>query len=388
MRSSTAIFALGTFAAGTDAFVIAAFLPDMAAELGESEAATGQAVTVFSIAYAVLCPVLATATARLPRRLLLTSGLAVLAAGNLLAAAAPDLAFLLAARVLAAAGAAAYTPASFAVAAGLVPAERRGRAMAVVIGGLTAATAVGVPLGALIGRWAGWRTSLVLVAVLCAVAWAGVRLVMPVLPGAPPVPLRRRLAPLRRRAALEVLALTVLGMGGGYTVYAYAATVLPPEGAPVGVMLFLYGAGAVVGNLLSGAGSDRFGARTVLACGYAAQAASLALLGVLAALGASGPLALAAAGVLVTVWGGATWTQTPAQNSRLIERFGQADAPLTVSLNSAAIYAGIALGTGLGGAVLAVRPGAAVFAVAALAEACAVALLLATSRARPRAYAP
>ncbi|KLU23644.1 hypothetical protein EOS_23580 [Caballeronia mineralivorans PML1(12)] len=42
--------ALGTFAAGTESFMIAGLLPDMAADLHASIVATGQLVTVFALA--------------------------------------------------------------------------------------------------------------------------------------------------------------------------------------------------------------------------------------------------------------------------------------------------------------------------------------------------
>ncbi|SJM65986.1 hypothetical protein FM112_11400 [Gulosibacter sp. 10] len=51
---------------GTDAFVVAGFLPRMAAELEVSEGAAGYSVTVFAICYAVLSPLLTTVTASAP----------------------------------------------------------------------------------------------------------------------------------------------------------------------------------------------------------------------------------------------------------------------------------------------------------------------------------
>ncbi|MGW2547428.1 MFS transporter, partial [Kitasatospora sp. NPDC001574] len=104
------VLALGTFAVGTDAFVVAGFLPELAADLGVSTSAAGQAVTVFAAAYALLSPVLATLTARVPRRTLLVTALAGLGAANLASALAPTFAALLATRVAAAGAAAAFTP--------------------------------------------------------------------------------------------------------------------------------------------------------------------------------------------------------------------------------------------------------------------------------------
>ncbi|SEM44273.1 MFS transporter [Nonomuraea pusilla] len=344
------VLASGTFAVGTDTFVVAGFLPDMAVALHTSEAAAGQSVTVFAAAYALSSPVLATLTARLPRRRLLVGALVVLGVANLGSALAPSLPLLIAGRVLAAAGAAAYTPNAGAVASSLADPRARARALSVVVGGLTAATALGVPLGNLAAQHLGWRTALGLVAVLSLAVAAGVRAVLPELPGHPRVPLRVRLAVLRHPAVSRVLPLTVLGMGAAYTAYAYSVPVLQGAGVrAIGPMLFLYGAGAVAGNLLSGHATDRWSARHVLVAGYAVMAAAM---GALAWLSASGTVAPVLVGVLAAAWGASSWCQTPPQQHRLITA-APGEAALLVSLNSSAIYGGIGLGTALGGLTLA-----------------------------------
>ncbi|MFE9663272.1 MFS transporter [Streptomyces sp. NPDC005955] len=376
---STLVLALGAFAVGTDAFIVAGFLPSMAEDLRMSSATAGQSITVFAVAYAVLSPVLATALARLPRRTVLIGALSVLGVANLGSALAIDPATLLGSRVLAAAGAAAYTPTAGAVSAALVRPELRGRALAVVIGGLTAATALGVPLGSAASQWFGWRTALGLVAALCLLVAAVLRLVMPWLPGNARVPLRTRLAVLRRPAVLGVLPLTVLGMGASYTAYAYSVPVLEAvdvRGDGVLWMLFLYGLGAVIGNLAAGHATDTRGSTTVLTVGYAVMALALGSLGGLAAMGAD---ATALVGLLVFLWGASSWCQTPAQQHRLIGLAPQ-EAPLVVSLNSSSIYLGIGLGTALGGAALGAGA-ATVYALGAVIAAAALVFLWCTARA-------
>ncbi|MFD5552596.1 MFS transporter [Streptomyces sp. NPDC127068] len=376
---STLVLALGAFAVGTDAFIVAGFLPSMAEDLRMSSATAGQSITVFAVAYAVLSPVLATALARLPRRTLLIGALSVLGIANLGSALAPDPVALLGSRVLAAAGAAAYTPTAGAVSAALVRPELRGRALAVVIGGLTAATALGVPLGSAASQWFGWRTALALVAALCLLVAAVLRLVMPWLPGHARVPLRTRLAVLRRPAVLGVLPLTVLGMAASYTAYAYSVPVLGAvdvHGDAVLWMLFLYGLGAVVGNLAAGYATDVRGSTTVLTVGYVVMALALGSLGRLAAVGTD---ATPLVGLLVFLWGASSWCQTPAQQHRLIEVAPQ-EAPLVVSLNSSSIYLGIGLGTALGGAALGAGA-ATVYALGAVIAAAALVFLWCTSRA-------
>jgi predicted MFS family arabinose efflux permease len=364
------VLALGTFAVGTDGFVVAGFLPDMAASLHVTTASAGQSVTVFAVAYAVLSPVLATLTARVPRRALLVGALLVLAAANLATAYAPNFAMLLLTRVLAAAAAAAYSPGATAVASALVRPEQRARAVSVVVGGMTVAIALGVPLGAVAERALDWRTALVLVAALAAACAVGVRAIMPALPGGPRVALRDRLAVLRRPGVLAVLPQTVVGMTAAYAAYAYSVPVLRAAGAGSAVtwMLFLYGAGAVLGNIAAGAGTDRFGSVRVLAIGYALMTACLAVLA-WAIVGDIRSFALT--GAVMVAWGASSWCQGPPQNHRLIGA-APGQAPLVAGLNASAIYAGIALGTLAGGlavphgVALAVGLGAGLAAVACL----------------------
>ncbi|KJS62115.1 MFS transporter [Streptomyces rubellomurinus] len=349
--SSTLVLALGTFAVGTDAFVVAGFLPSMAKDLHVSSATAGQSITVFAAAYAILSPVLATLLARLPRRTLLIGALFTLGIANLGSALAPNMAVLIISRILAAAGAASYTPNAGAVSASLVRPELRARALAVVIGGLTIATALGVPLGNAASHWFGWRTALGIVAGLCLFVAVILRLIMPWLPGAARVPLRTRMAVLRRPAVLAVLPLTVLGMCATYVPYAYAVPMLDAVQIPEsGVlwMLFLYGIGAVIGNLAAGHATDRWGSTNVLIVGCAVMAVALGALAWLASTDADvKPLV----GLLCMLWGGSSWSQTPPQQHRLIEVAPQ-EAPLVISLNSSGIYLGIGLGSIIGGAAL------------------------------------
>ncbi|MEC3953533.1 MFS transporter [Nocardia sp. CDC153] len=366
----TLILALGTFAVGTDSFILAGFLPNLAGALHVSTATAGLAVTVFAAAYALGSPVLATLTARLPRRTLLVSALLVLALANLGSALAPTFAILLVTRILAALGAAAFTPNAGAVASALVSPEKRARALAVVVGGLTIATALGVPLGDLLGHWLGWRAALTGVAIVCVIAAAGVAAWVPALPGNPYVPLATRLSVLRNRSVATVLPLTVLGMGAAYVAYAYAVPALGALGigaSSTAWVLMLYGAGAVAGNLSSGYATDRWGATRVLTAGYALMAAALGLMGVLAANETHVP---ALVGLLAVAWGAASWCQTPAQQHRLIAAAPQ-ESGLVVALNASCIYFGIGAGTLLGGIAI----GHGVAAMYGLAAAVAVAAL-------------
>ncbi|BDT85469.1 MFS transporter [Nocardia cyriacigeorgica] len=368
---------LGTFAVGTDAFVVAGFLPEMAESLSVSTATAGLSITVFAVAYAVAAPVLATVTARVPRRTLLVAALLVLAVANLGSAVAPGIGLLLGARVVAALGAAVYTPNAGAVSAALVRPPLRARALAIVVGGLTVATALGMPLGNVAVQWLNWRAALGIVAGLCVLVAVWLLRLLPSLPGNPPVPLRTRLAVLARPAVATILPVTVVGMAAGYVAYAYTVPALASVGVAehaLTLMLFLYGAGAVAGNVASGYATDRWGPARVLAAGYTSMAVALAALAWSAASGHHAP---GLVGVLVLLWGAGTWCQTPAQQHRLIDA-APGEAPLVVSLNASAIYAGIGLGTVLGGAAV-TAPDGTIFGLGAAIAVGALTFLLVSS---------
>src|SRR5437016_14467525 len=102
--------ALGTFAIGTEGFMIAALLPTIGADLHVSVARAGLLVSIFALAYAASSPVLTTLTARHDRRLLLIRSMLLFALFNMVAAMAHSFLSLAAARVLLAFAAGLYTP--------------------------------------------------------------------------------------------------------------------------------------------------------------------------------------------------------------------------------------------------------------------------------------
>lgn len=59
--------AAGMFAVGTDSFVVAGILPQVAKSLNVSISVAGQMVTVYALSYALLSPVIAAVAAHWPR---------------------------------------------------------------------------------------------------------------------------------------------------------------------------------------------------------------------------------------------------------------------------------------------------------------------------------
>jgi DHA1 family inner membrane transport protein len=331
--------AVGAFAVGTDGFVVAGILPSIARDLGVSVGAAGQLVTVFALTYAVLSPVIAASAASWGRRTLLLAGLAILTLGNIATAIAPSFGIAIASRVIAGVGAAAYTPTASATAASLAPPEQRGRALAVVLAGLSGATALGAPFGTLLGGASGWRATLWFVAGIAVIAGIAIRMSMPAVPAPPTLGLGRRLAPARDPRVALTLAATVLVLTGAFTVYTYIAESLDRatggEASVLAALLVVWGVTATLGNLVGGAVSDNLGTRWAILGGLALLAADFALLPWTSA-------SLAGAVVALSVWGVCGWGFLVPQQHRLVTAAGDA-APLAIALNAAAIYLAVAL---------------------------------------------
>ncbi len=345
MSARIYLLGAGAFAVGTSAYVVSGVLPDVSSELHVSLTAAGQLATAFSLSYAVGAPILSTLTGRWERRTLLIAALVLAALGNLIAAVATNYPVLIVGRVVAAFGAAVYTPAATLFATGLMRPDERGRAVAIVFGGLTFALVLGVPAGSLLGPTLGYKGVFALITVIAVLVAIAERAALPTVDAPPVVGLRERFAGLADRRVQTVLAITVLAVLAAFSVYIYIVPVLKQtadlSGSSVGLLLLLYGLGAVVGNLLGGRATDRFGSlRTlyVVMVGITLLVATLDLTATTAV----------GAGAALFVWGLFTWAFNPPVQNLLLELGGG----LLIALNASAIYLGAGLSAIVGGLVI------------------------------------
>lgn len=364
---------LGAFAIGTEGFMIAGLLPALARDLNVGLAAAGHLVTAFSLAYAIGAPLMAVSTAGLERRRLLVVAMGVFALGNLLAALAPSYAGLLAARLLLALSAASFMSAASGYAAALGGPKRHGRALSTINTGLTLAIIAGVPLGVLLGQGFGWRATFFGVAGLAVFSLVGILIWLPYQRPGVTAALSERLALAKRRDILGVLVTSVLTVAGTFTVYTYLSVFIAGVGGlglqALAPMLLGFGLASAVGTQLSGSAADRWGARSVVIIGGGLALLAYLAFSLSADLGPAQAMPVLLPAILI--WGFASWGLMTAQQVRLVT-LAPALAPISLSMNSSAIYLGSAMGAAGGAVVIAngavERIGwvAAGFAVAAL----------------------
>lgn len=368
---------LAYFAMGTASIAVVGLVNTMAADLGVSKPDIAVLITVFALTFALAAPLLQVAAGSLPRRTLLLGGLTVLAAGCLLSAWAPTYGGVLAARVLMALGAAAVGPVASGLGAGLVPPERQGHALAVVFGGMTLASVLGLPLTSWLGAMLGWRAMFGGLALLSGLTAVTIALLVGDRRGAPGISLASFGQVFRQRAAAWAVVMSVCHMCAQFSLFALVAPFLQDRfGVTPGLLslaLMVGGLSGVAGNLLAGRLGDRLGA---------ARSLQLSVVGMALA---SGALLLLPAVPWVGMAAYGFWSMSgmsfyAPQQKRLIGL-----APdlrnLLLAINASALYVGMSLGAAAGSqAWLHLGPGA-LPAVALVFVACSMASFARSRRA-------
>jgi DHA1 family inner membrane transport protein len=338
------VLALGTFAIGTDNYVVAGILPQVAHSFDVSVAAAGQFVTVYSLAYGLLTPVMAALLANWRRRHVLLCGLVVFVIGNILTATQTSFDLALLSRAVAGLGGAMFTPVAGATAAAMVAPERRGAALAIVIAGLSGATALGAPIGTLVGNAGDWHMTMWFVSLIGVLALAGVFAILPDVAAPPALRLRQRLAPLGDARVATTLLTTLLFMFGVFLIYTYISIVFDRathgDGTLLAILLSCWGIAATLGNLAAGSLSDRFGSRRVINGALAVVALDFALMP-WSGIGFIGAV------VAVAIWGFCGWGFVLSQQHRLVS-INPVLAPILLALNASAIYLAISAAAAVG----------------------------------------
>jgi predicted MFS family arabinose efflux permease len=344
-----AVLALGTFAIGTDGHIVIGLLDKIASGFGVSSSRAGQLVTVFALCYALFAPVCGWLFGGFDRETAIRIASGTFILGNAVCWLARNYPAMVAGRVIAAFGAGMFTPLAFTIATKLAGNARRGVALSAVFGGMTIAMLIGVPAGAYLGQRIDWHLVFLIIGAIGVVDLALLNAFLPAMPPSARTTLWERLAPVRDRAVLITLSITLAGVLSEFTLYTYIRVLF--EGVTVAsrgilpVVLFTFGAGALAGNVVVGIATDRLGPRWMLLTALGAQTALMPAIFLVRHLPVT-------AICVSFAWGIVSYMYLVPIQHRLLE-LAKTAGQMTMSLNSSAIYLGIAGGGALGGLALA-----------------------------------
>jgi DHA1 family inner membrane transport protein len=199
--------AICSFCIGTTEFVMAGVLPDIAASLSISIPMAGWLMSGYAMGVFLSAPIITAATIRFPRKYTLLALMSLFIIGNVISAIAPSYGILMLGRIIAALCHGAFFGISSVVAAEAVSPNKRARAIALMFTGLG-----------------------------------------------------RELAMFKRPKLWLALAVTATSFGGVFAMFAYIAPIMInvtgfAESNMIEI-LFLFGVGLVLGNIIGGKAAD------------------------------------------------------------------------------------------------------------------------------------
>ncbi|PAU74532.1 MFS transporter [Halomonas salipaludis] len=350
-QSSIYLIALGAFSLGMASYVTAGLIPMIEDSFAVSVAVAAQLVTAFTLAYGLGSPIFVALTPAHRQRSGLLLALGVFIIANAASALAENFTALMVWRAIAGIGAGVYLAMGIGASAAVSTPERRGKAIAIIMGGMASGVVLGVPLSLLFAEQMGWQSALWLVALLGLIAFIGLVLRLPVLPAAKTSSLGQKLAILSDGHVLVILTVSLLAAVASLGMYTFIAPLMtdPVYGAVRSVTpyLWVWGIGGVLGSFLIGPLVDRLKGPQLTFAIMLILAASLFVLPLSAALNAWVVM------LPIATWGAVGWALQVPQNNELIRaRQAQGDGNLAIALNESALYLGSAIGAAAGGFVL------------------------------------
>jgi predicted MFS family arabinose efflux permease len=256
-----AAVALGIFTLMTTELLPAGLLTPIGADLDVSAGTVALMVTVPGLVAAASAPVVTVLLGQWDRRAVLTGLVALMTAANAVCAGTDQFWTVLAARFLVGISIGGFWAIAGGLAARLVPEHQIPRATAIVFGGVSAASVLGVPLGTLLGDLLDWRAAFLSVAGLGLVSFLLLLALLPPLPARAALRFADLTALLRRHGGVQTGLLLTFGLvTGQFCAYTLVRPLLTEvaglDAALTGVLLLGYGAAGIAGNFLAAAGRD------------------------------------------------------------------------------------------------------------------------------------
>lgn len=338
--------ALGVFGLVTAEFLPASLLTPMAESLGVTEGITGQAVTITAVFALLTSFFSASVTRKFDRRGVMLTFSTMLIVSNLLVAFAPNLTFILIARVLLGIALGGFWTLAAATSMRLVPEAMIPRALSIVFSGVSVATIVAAPLGSYFGHLLGWRNVFVGAAIIGVIALAAQFATLPKMAPQAAGKNSSMLSLIKRPGMQTALLAIILVFSGHFAFFTYLRPFLESV-TGVGVnglsaILLGFGVANFAGTLIAGVLLERNLHLTLIGMPLAMGLMAVALVSM-----GSAPIADA---VLVSFWGMA-FGAVPVGWSTWLTRTVPDEAETGGGMLVAAIQLAITIGAAAGGMI-------------------------------------
>ena len=351
VRISSICLSLSALALGLSSYMTAGLIPLMGADFNVSIGWSAQLVTAFTLSYGLLSPVLVGMTGHYDLKNNVCAYLGIFVIANAACVIVPEFYFLILLRAIAGASADAFLACGITSSTRLTSNENKGKSISTIMAGMAIGTVIGLPASLVIADYFGWRSAMIIVSILGGIALTGLYLSLPSLPSTMIKTEKSRFDLLSEWSVVRVLFISLFAAISSLGMYTFLSPFVSSiyKEAYITVCFWYWGLGGVCGSILIGYFVDDYDLKKIL----------FIILGLLLlsffGLVLLSHIYLPLIALPLVMWGAVGWALQVPQNNELIKlREDKGDGNLAVGLNQSSVYLGGAIGSMIGGVLVAV----------------------------------
>jgi len=246
------VLVVAMFTMGCNAFMIAGLLPQISQTLGQPIAITGQGITAFSLFYFISAPVFSVILSNKSFKLIIQIALIVFLLGNLVTLFSKSITLFLIGRSLAGIATGIFTPACLTMAFHFADQSSRGRRLSMIWGANSAGAVFGVPFGLYLASMLNWQWSIVYIISLSMLVFVifsfqHVNIKLPVMPS-----FKDRFYLLIDQKIMLVIGITFFVSTASLGLYSYMAVIQSGISHSLVLTIFIWGLGGFIGSSFVG----------------------------------------------------------------------------------------------------------------------------------------
>lgn len=309
---------------------------------------TGYLVTAYALAFALGTPIVITLTASLERKKVMLTSFFFFILANLISTWSPNFTVLMFARALLGLSGGVFVVVAMGAVSKLVPPEKVGSAIGMIVMGLSGSLVFGVPLGIALSGWLNWQLAFAAIAIFSAFIWIGILFMIPTVSGGEAVLFQQQLSVFNDKKMISGFLLTLFVSAGSQTVFTYLTPLLQKTTEmntwTISITMFILGIFSMIGSRLGGIGTDRFGVEKTVYVSLMIHAIALLFLPI-------SMISIITTVLVLSIWTCFNWMASPAIQTYFVQQSPK-NPDLALSLNTSINQLGIALGAFLGGWII------------------------------------
>ena len=341
-RRALRALSIAYFVQATGALSVAGSLPAISAAWQLTDAQSARLLSIFGMTFALAAPLVQVLFGHLRRRQLVLTGIGLFGLGAFTFALSPTYDALVISRIVMGVGAGFIGPVLVALGSELVHEQQRGRAIGMVLLGVSMASLAGIPLAAWVASLWGAKVLFALVGVVSMLSGLNVLLTVPDESAGTRIRLSEMAGVLSEGKYLTAFLVVFFITSGVYSFYSFIAPIIRDTYAggthAISAALAVLGVAGVLGNLWVTRASTLFTAEKLLLTGMTLLIVDTALIALL-------PKALGVLLIALVLWAFATDLLWPSQQRRIVELSSVRHRGIALALTSAFMFGGIGFGS-------------------------------------------